>query len=332
MADYAFLLRNIMDFLYKDNDVQYPGKGRVFYTRRVEEGFKQQEKDFLENLMVRDIMENEIPFALMNDPEKGKVNYLSLYQEKFLSIFDKKRNIKKAYGRLSITNLIFLGIHLGGWIPASRWFNGRIENHDRAIVSNLMKGDKKNGTEPRRNDFISDLSKWQFNPDNETNPISTLSENDRSSPAGYIPITEYIVTCNHELIKNCCPGSRKEHLKDIINDFVQNFLIAEALFVIKLLNIRSGKLIDYLLSKMSGRPGLLLTTQSLLKSGVLGEEYRVQLISDCEAELNNEMIRRVLVYMKKLSDTIEDGQYYFLKLDDGNIVPVTRDTNLFQYI
>jgi len=37
-------------------------------------------------------------------------------------------------------------------------------------------------------------------------------------------------------------------------------------------------------------------------------------------------------YMKKLSDTIEDGQYYFLKLDDGNIVPVTRDTNLFQYI
>ena len=202
MADYAFLLRNIMDFLYKDNDVQYPGKGRVFYTRRVEEGFKQQEKDFLENLMVRDIMENEIPFALMNDPEKGKVNYLSLYQEKFLSIFDKKRNIKKAYGRLSITNLIFLGIHLGGWIPASRWFNGRIENHDRAIVSNLMKGDKKNGTEPRRNDFISD--------------------NDRSSPAGYIPITEYIVTCNHELIKNCCPGSRKEHLKDIINDFVEN--------------------------------------------------------------------------------------------------------------
>ena len=227
MADYAFLLRNIMDFLYKDNDVQYPGKGRVFYTRRVEEGFKQQEKDFLENLMVRDIMENEIPFALMNDPEKGKVNYLSLYQEKFLSIFDKKRNIKKAYGRLSITNLIFLGIHLGGWIPASRWFNGRIENHDRAIVSNLMKGDKKNGTEPRRNDFISDLSKWQFNPDNETNPISTLSENDRSSPAGYIPITEYIVTCNHELIKNCCPGSRKEHLKDIINDFTFTKIIGD---------------------------------------------------------------------------------------------------------
>ena len=69
---------------------------------------------------------------------------------------------------------------------------------------------------------------------------------------------------------------------------------------------RIRMLIDYLLSKMSGRPGLLLTTQSLLKSGVLGEEYRVQLISDCEAELNNEMIRRVLVYMKKLSESLED--------------------------
>lgn len=69
---------------------------------------------------------------------------------------------------------------------------------------------------------------------------------------------------------------------------------------------RVHMLIDYLLSKMSGRPGLLLKTQSLLKSGILGEEYRVQLISDCEDELNNEMIRRVLVYMKKLSESLED--------------------------
>ena len=69
---------------------------------------------------------------------------------------------------------------------------------------------------------------------------------------------------------------------------------------------RIRMLIDYLLSKMSGRPGLLLTTESLLKSGILGEEYRVQLISECEDELNNEMIRRVLIYMKKLSESLED--------------------------
>lgn len=69
---------------------------------------------------------------------------------------------------------------------------------------------------------------------------------------------------------------------------------------------RIRMLIDYLLSKMSGRPGLLLTAQSLLKSGVLGEEYRVQLISDSEYELNNELIRHVLVYMKKLSESLED--------------------------
>lgn len=69
---------------------------------------------------------------------------------------------------------------------------------------------------------------------------------------------------------------------------------------------RIRMLIDYLLSKMSGRPGLLLTAESLLKSGILGEEYRVQLISECENELNNEMICRVLIYMKKLSESLED--------------------------
>ncbi len=69
---------------------------------------------------------------------------------------------------------------------------------------------------------------------------------------------------------------------------------------------RIRMLIDYLLSKMSGKPGLLLTTKSLLKSGVLGNEYRVQLISECEDDLNNEMLRRVLTYMKKLSESLED--------------------------
>ena len=74
-------------------------------------------------------------------------------------------------------------------------------------------------------------------------------------------------------------------------------------------NFASGRirmLIDYLLSKMSGKPGLLLTTKSLLKSGVLGNEYRVQLISECEDELSNEMLRRVLTYMKKLSESLDD--------------------------
>ena len=69
---------------------------------------------------------------------------------------------------------------------------------------------------------------------------------------------------------------------------------------------RIRMLIDYLLSKMSGKPGLLLTTKSLLKSGVLGNEYRVQLISECEDDLNNEMLRRVLTYMKKLSESLDD--------------------------
>ncbi len=65
--------------------------------------------------------------------------------------------------------------------------------------------------------------------------------------------------------------------------------------------------IEYIISKMSGKPGLLETAESLLKSGVLGEEFGSQLEYDRdENEITNEMIRTVILAMQKLSENLED--------------------------
>lgn len=69
---------------------------------------------------------------------------------------------------------------------------------------------------------------------------------------------------------------------------------------------RMRMMIEYIIEKLSGKPGLLKTTQSLLKSGVLGPEYESQLTKDCEQEMGNELIRKVIIDMKKLSDSLED--------------------------
>lgn len=65
--------------------------------------------------------------------------------------------------------------------------------------------------------------------------------------------------------------------------------------------------IEYIISKLSGKPGLLETAESLIKSGVLGDEYNSHLEYDKEdSEVTNEMIRTVILTMKKLSEYLED--------------------------
>ena len=64
--------------------------------------------------------------------------------------------------------------------------------------------------------------------------------------------------------------------------------------------------IEYIIQKMSGKPGLLITAESLIKSGVLGEEYNRQLEDCCEEELSNDLIRHVITDMKKLAQGLED--------------------------
>ena len=74
------------------------------------------------------------------------------------------------------------------------------------------------------------------------------------------------------------------------------------------LSCRMRMLIEYIISKMSGKPGLLSTATALLKSGVLGEEYNDRLNDEIESddEVRNELIRVVLMDMKKMSKNLPD--------------------------
>ena len=70
---------------------------------------------------------------------------------------------------------------------------------------------------------------------------------------------------------------------------------------------RTGKQrmqMEYLISKMSGKPGLLKTSQSLRKTGVLGEVDAVT--SDEGGNISNQAIKDVIGIMKKLSADLED--------------------------
>ena len=70
---------------------------------------------------------------------------------------------------------------------------------------------------------------------------------------------------------------------------------------------RAGKQrmqMEYLISKMSGKPGLLKTSQSLRKTGVLGEVDTVT--SDESGNISNQAIKDVIGIMKKLSAGLED--------------------------
>lgn len=69
---------------------------------------------------------------------------------------------------------------------------------------------------------------------------------------------------------------------------------------------RMRMMIEYIIAKMSGKPGLLVTAESLIKSGVLGDEYKSQLNTESEEELCNDLIKRVIKGMKKLAAELED--------------------------
>ena len=71
---------------------------------------------------------------------------------------------------------------------------------------------------------------------------------------------------------------------------------------------RSGKQrmqMEYLISKMSGKPGLLKTSQSLRKAGVLGE-VADNLHSGENGNVSNQEIKDVIGIMKKLSASLDD--------------------------
>ena len=67
-------------------------------------------------------------------------------------------------------------------------------------------------------------------------------------------------------------------------------------------------LLAYLIDKLSGKPGLLATSESLIKSGVLGDEYLKNLGYEKSGEITNSLISKVLTDMKKLSVYLSDNE------------------------
>jgi len=71
---------------------------------------------------------------------------------------------------------------------------------------------------------------------------------------------------------------------------------------------RMNMLLAYLIEKLSGKPGLLATSESLIKSGVLGEEYLKNLGYEKSGEITNSLISKVLTDMKNLSVYLNDNE------------------------
>ena len=72
---------------------------------------------------------------------------------------------------------------------------------------------------------------------------------------------------------------------------------------------RMRLVIEYIISRMSGKPGLLNTATALIKSGVLGEEYLSHLQNKevySDTQLPNSLLYKVIMDMKNLSKFLED--------------------------
>lgn len=70
---------------------------------------------------------------------------------------------------------------------------------------------------------------------------------------------------------------------------------------------KNRMIIEYIISKMSGKPGLLLTALSLLKSGVLGDDYLLKSQDDEDnSDITNEMVRQVILCMQNMAESLDD--------------------------
>ncbi len=158
----------------------------------------------------------------------------------------------------------------------------------------------------------------------EEAPVEVVLEEVIKEPAEEIveeKVTEEVVAAEIPAVND--PAAMLDKIGKILND---NDLAAEyedELELFKTLRVLSNFLpegekysfnscrmrmkIEYIISKLSGKPGLLETAESLIKSGVLGDEYNSLLeYNKDDSEITNEMIRTVILTMKKLSEYLED--------------------------
>ena len=198
MINYSLLLSNIMTVLYTENDL-YPGKGKVFYTKQYEKGEIKPEKEKVHKAINKTVGEGQ-PFL-------DRKEY-----ERLLMIYDDRMPVNSGKRPLTITQSMFIASHLGGWTPISGWGAG--------LCTAAFAGKEERGTRTMRLDFLNNLSKWWYNADND-DPITAPSEEERHLSKKYKPMTEYIVCRNHDLLEKFCSGPRREHLKEIVNDFCE---------------------------------------------------------------------------------------------------------------
>lgn len=69
---------------------------------------------------------------------------------------------------------------------------------------------------------------------------------------------------------------------------------------------RIRMLLEYIIAKMSGKPGLLKTVQSLIKSGMLGDDYEIPQTQEEYDAASNALVKKVLCIMKDLCLGLED--------------------------
>lgn len=78
-------------------------------------------------------------------------------------------------------------------------------------------------------------------------------------------------------------------------------------------------MIEYIIAKLSGKPGLLAVSKSLIKSGAFGDDYVPAEISE-DFEITNEVIKTVFRNLRSLSEFLEDKELSVLLISSADSI------------
>ena len=139
----------------------------------------------------------------------------------------------------------------------------------------------------------------------EEEVVSEQLPNDENSPENLVQTVQYLLPKIERILEDdelaLQYTSELELFKKLLDlceflpeDIKQEFLTSKVRLQI-----------EYVIAKMSGKPGLLKTAHSLLKSGVISDSY-VASSSENEMNVTNEVLFNLIDYTKKLSEDLED--------------------------
>ena len=166
--------------------------------------------------------------------------------------------------------------------------------------------------EAEENPEVEEQVEEQEEQDEEIEPIEQVEEQEEqiepieqaveTKPETFLPVVEKVLEDEDKAAVN---APKIEMFKKLISlsDYLpeeekENFLVG-----------KQRMQMEYLISKMSGKPGLLKTSQSLRKAGVLNVVNSTDTANATESEENgisNHTIKKVISTMKKLSLDLQD--------------------------